>query len=413
MATYKIKPGDTLSAIAKSHNTTVDAIAKENGITNVNKIYAGNTLKIGETAKSKPAKTTAPATTTAPASTTTAPKGFTYEIPESKWSPMAQEALDKYLNREDFSYDLNGDALYQMYKDQAVLGGNMAMMDTMGQAAALNGGYGSSYAQTVGQQTYQSYLQQLNDKVPELYQIALNQYNQEGQDLKDAYSLYSGLEQLDYDRAMDKMDIEHTLWREGIEDQRYEEETAYKKESEAKQYAYNLAIGAIEMGLMPKDDVLAQAGISPELARSMVSRVQSNQNAAKNATGSNKNSQAANQVTWISTGTVDDNGYTVYRNSKGQVQSFGKGVSPYTGNVNPDILNKQGELDSSKVMSNGYQPNNVGGRKVYETEWIYTPTGEPIWQAWEGNVFSLKDAYYVWDASKNRYEKVDTSEIRK
>jgi hypothetical protein len=31
----------------------------------------------------------------------------------------------------------------------------MAMMDTMGKAAGLTGGYGSPYAQQVGQQAYQ------------------------------------------------------------------------------------------------------------------------------------------------------------------------------------------------------------------------------------------------------------------
>lgn len=44
--TYKIKKGDTLSEIAKKDHTTVGAIAKLNGIKNVNLIYAGHTLKI-------------------------------------------------------------------------------------------------------------------------------------------------------------------------------------------------------------------------------------------------------------------------------------------------------------------------------------------------------------------------------
>lgn len=97
--------------------------------------------------------------------------------------------FDKYLNREDFSYDVNGDALYQQYKDQYTTLGNLAMMDTMGQAAAMNGGYGSSYAQSVGQQAYQGYLQQLNDKVPELYELAYNKYTQEGRNMENQLSL--------------------------------------------------------------------------------------------------------------------------------------------------------------------------------------------------------------------------------
>lgn len=43
---YTVKPGDTLSGIAKKYNTTVDAIANANGIKNINLIYSGQVLKI-------------------------------------------------------------------------------------------------------------------------------------------------------------------------------------------------------------------------------------------------------------------------------------------------------------------------------------------------------------------------------
>lgn len=44
--TYKIKKGDTLSEIAKKYGTTVSILASINNIKDVNKIYAGDTLKI-------------------------------------------------------------------------------------------------------------------------------------------------------------------------------------------------------------------------------------------------------------------------------------------------------------------------------------------------------------------------------
>lgn len=91
---------------------------------------------------------------------------------------------DQYKNRGDFTYDLNGDALYQQYKDKYIQQGKLAMADTMGQAAAMTGGYGNSYAQSVGQQAYQASLDNLNDIVPELYAMALDRYNQKGQDSK-------------------------------------------------------------------------------------------------------------------------------------------------------------------------------------------------------------------------------------
>ena len=124
---------------------------------------------------------------------------------QSAWQTQLNDTINKILNREKFSYDLNGDALYQQYKDQYTTQGKMAMMDTMGQAQAMTGGYGNSYAQSVGQQAYQGYLQQLNDKVPELYQLALNKYQMEGEDLATQYSILGAQEQQDYGRYRDQV----------------------------------------------------------------------------------------------------------------------------------------------------------------------------------------------------------------
>ena len=157
----------------------------------------------------------------------------------SPWQTQLDETLNKILNREKFSYDLNGDALYQQYKDQYMLQGQQAMMDTMGQAAALTGGYGNSYAQTAGQQTYQGYLQQLNDRVPELYQLALDQYNQEGQDLYNQYGLYADREEQDYGRYRDTVSDYYTEMDRLTEDARYQAEQDYGKFMDA----YNMAYG--------------------------------------------------------------------------------------------------------------------------------------------------------------------------
>ena len=124
---------------------------------------------------------------------------------QSQWQQTLNDTINKIQNREKFTYDLNGDALYQQYKDRYIQQGQQAMMDTMGQAAALTGGYGNSYAQSVGQQTYQGYLQGLNDKIPELYQLALDHYNQQGNDLMNQYSLLADRENTDYGRYRDQV----------------------------------------------------------------------------------------------------------------------------------------------------------------------------------------------------------------
>lgn len=124
---------------------------------------------------------------------------------QSQWQTQLNDTMDKILNREKFQFDLNGDALYQQYKDRYVNQGKMAMMDTMGQAAALTGGYGNSYAQNVGQQAYQGHLQGLNDVIPELYQLALDQYDREGNALKEQYAILGDRESEDYGRYRDSV----------------------------------------------------------------------------------------------------------------------------------------------------------------------------------------------------------------
>ena len=117
---------------------------------------------------------------------------------------MFNDVMNKILNREKFSYDLNGDALYQQYKDKYIQQGKLAMADTMGQASAMTGGYGNSYAASVGNQAYQASLQNLNDIVPELYQMAYDRYNQEGQDLYNQYGLLSNERSTEYGMWGDK-----------------------------------------------------------------------------------------------------------------------------------------------------------------------------------------------------------------
>ena len=169
---------------------------------------------------------------------------------KSQWQSQLDDTINKILNREKFSYDLNGDALYQQYKDKYIQQGKMAMQDTMGQAAAMTGGYGNSYAQSVGNQAYQASLENLNDIVPELYQMAYDKYNQEGQDLYNQYSMLGAQEAQDYGRYRDSVGD----WQSerGYLADRYDSERtydygmysddrnfAYGKYADDKNYAYN------------------------------------------------------------------------------------------------------------------------------------------------------------------------------
>ena len=120
-----------------------------------------------------------------------------------QYGQQMQDALDAIRNRKKFCYDLNSDALYQQYKDKYVQQGRQAMQDTMGQAAALTGGYASTYGQAVGQQQYDAYLQQLNDVVPELYQMAYQQYQDEGDRMQQQYGMLGDLADDEYSKYRD------------------------------------------------------------------------------------------------------------------------------------------------------------------------------------------------------------------
>ena len=122
---------------------------------------------------------------------------------QSRWDDELTSLYDQIRNRKKFSYDMGTDPLYLQYREQYQRQGRLAMQDTMGQAAALTGGYGSTYGEQVGQQAYNAYLQKLNDIVPQLQQQAYQRYQDEGTDLYNQFSLVKSRDDTDYGRYRD------------------------------------------------------------------------------------------------------------------------------------------------------------------------------------------------------------------
>lgn len=126
-------------------------------------------------------------------------------------------AWQRLNNREPFKYDLNKDALYKQYKDQYAALGKLAMQDTIGQASAMTGGYGNSYALTAGQQMYNQYMQKPNEMIPTLYGMARDRYDAEGNDLRNQFNLLAadrdyqyGLYNDAYNKALAERDYANT-----------------------------------------------------------------------------------------------------------------------------------------------------------------------------------------------------------
>lgn len=125
---------------------------------------------------------------------------------QSQWQGQIQSVLGQIQDRQPFQYDVNSDALYQQVAQNYLQQGKNAMMDTMGRAAAMTGGYGNSYAQTAGQQAYNQHLTGLTQLVPQYQQMAFQRYQAEGEDLLNRYNLLNQQEDMAYGRYQDMLD---------------------------------------------------------------------------------------------------------------------------------------------------------------------------------------------------------------
>ena len=126
---------------------------------------------------------------------------------QSPWQGAISELLGQIQNRKPFRYDPGADPMYRQAVDRYVRLGRQAMMDTVGRAAALTGGYDNSYAQTVGQQTYQKYLLGLSAQLPQYQQMALQRYQAEGKDLMDRYAVLHQQDQSGFDRYQQAVNL--------------------------------------------------------------------------------------------------------------------------------------------------------------------------------------------------------------
>lgn len=179
---------------------------------------------------------------------------------QSKYQGQIDQVMQNITNRKPFQYDVNADALYQQYKDRYTQMGRQAMQDTMGKAAALTGGYGNTYAQNAGQQAYGAYMQGLTDKIPELYQLALDKYDRDATLEKEKYSLLKDADATDYGRWGDRLSQWNT-------DRSYLAGRADTELSQALSISNTLYARLAELasnGYEPTDDELRGAGVTRE-----------------------------------------------------------------------------------------------------------------------------------------------------
>ena len=203
----------------------------------------------------------------------------------SKYQGTIDNLIDSILNREEFNVDdvYNSD-LYENYRQRYMQQGQKAMRDTIGQASQMTGGYGSTYAQAVGQQAYDNYMSQLGDKTLDIYDRVYNQYLQEGQELYNQLGMINNQDSIDYGRYRDTVndyynDLNYYAGRydssygqdfgeyqSDLAAQQWAEEYAYQKTQDAlaqqnwqTQFDYQKEQDALQYALQQQELALAYA----------------------------------------------------------------------------------------------------------------------------------------------------------
>lgn len=210
MKTYKIQAGDTLTAIAKKYNTSVDAIASANGIKNKNLIYTGDTLNIPDgTYDSSISEITV--SNKLPV---TEDKGISSDramddikkwqsqrpvLPVNTYGDDIRELIGDITGME-FNYNPKEDMAYKLISEENRKNARLAMEDAMGKASALTGGYANTFAEGAAQQAYGAEISKSIQYIPELYKAAYSRFDDERDSLFDAVNLLADLDAGEFDK---------------------------------------------------------------------------------------------------------------------------------------------------------------------------------------------------------------------
>lgn len=202
-----------------------------------------------------------------------------------------QKELDRMVNdytKSSFSYNQDTDPAAQAYRENYIQNGQLAMQDTMAQAAARTGGLASSYATQAGQQAYNSYMSDLNAQLAGLRQQAIDNYLSDQALQQDRINTVASLgqqaESSYYNRVSDAMnrwatlgyaddtvagilgvaagtpttDQSYRTWQQNFQQAQQDQAVADANRA----YANDLAGQMLQLGLTPEAATLQTAGIS-------------------------------------------------------------------------------------------------------------------------------------------------------
>lgn len=122
---------------------------------------------------------------------------------KTSYTDQIKDMMSQIQNREKFSYNVDADPLFQQALASAMNSGKTAMQDTIGQASALTGGYGSTYATSVGNQAYNAFIEDAYNNLPQYYQMAMEAYQAEGDEMYRQLGMLSDADATEYGRMID------------------------------------------------------------------------------------------------------------------------------------------------------------------------------------------------------------------
>ncbi len=159
--------------------------------------------------------------------------------------PRIDALLNQILNREDFSYNALNDPLYQQYKQAYQREGDRAMKETLAEAAASAGGM-NTYAITAAQQANSYYNSQLNDKIPELYQLAYDMYLNDKESQVQNLGILQNMDESQYNRYRDTMydwyndkNFAYGVYQDAVNQGQWKTELANNNMLNNQAFAYN------------------------------------------------------------------------------------------------------------------------------------------------------------------------------
>lgn len=121
----------------------------------------------------------------------------------TSYTDQIKALMGDIQSRDKFTYDVDSDPLFQQALASAMSSGKTAMQDTIGQASSLTGGYASTYATSAGNQAYNAYIQDAYANLPAYYEMALEAYQMEGQEMYQQLAMLSDADATEYQRMYD------------------------------------------------------------------------------------------------------------------------------------------------------------------------------------------------------------------